>query len=282
MAIKFRVNEEEYEALDAVIQGEYAREGDEGDYTLSVEGVVPESDIERLRKALDGERRTAAQRKRDLARFEGVDPEKWAAMLAAEEERAARGAAGPDPADIQKYLEGDDGKQLLSREMSRRFEGARNDYEEKIGALTTRETGLTRQLEELLIDQAMAAEVTHPDFPFRLAHPTALDDIKRRARSVFKVEDGKVVPYGEDGQVLYGKDPETPISKREWLAELATKCPMYFAGSSGSGGPAGPRGNNDDERGAPAPRRKRSEMTSRDKAAFIAKYGQEAFLKLPA
>ena len=73
---------------------------------------------------------------------------------------------------------------------------------------------------------------------------------------------------------VFGKDGKTPLTPVEWAESLKETAPHLFprAEGSGAGGhkPGGGGGS-----------LKRSEMSSSDKADYIRKHGQQAYLKLP-
>jgi hypothetical protein len=55
-----------------------------------------------------------------------------------------------------------------------------------------------------------------------------------RARSVFKVKDGKAIPVNGD-EIVYGKDGQTPQTMQEWLAERVNDSPHWFKEPAGGG-----------------------------------------------
>ncbi|MEG8137751.1 hypothetical protein DZD37_01150, partial [Acinetobacter baumannii] len=107
------------------------------------------------------------------------------------------------------------------------------------------------------------------------ALPEASDDLILRAKGTFqRKDDGEAVAVDANGDVLFGKDGKTPLTPVEWAESLKETAPHLFprAEGSGAGGhkPGGGGGS-----------LKRSEMSSSDKADYIRKHGQQAYLKLP-
>jgi hypothetical protein len=107
------------------------------------------------------------------------------------------------------------------------------------------------------------------------ALPEASDDLILRAKGTFQLNDeGEAVAVDANGDVLFGKDGKTPLTPVEWAESLKETAPHLFprAEGSGAGGhkPGGGGGS-----------LKRSEMSSSDKADYIRKHGQQAYLKLP-
>jgi hypothetical protein len=60
-----------------------------------------------------------------------------------------------------------------------------------------------------------------------------------RAKTAFKIVDGRAVPHS-DGKVVYGKDGVNPMSVEEWIGSLAKNAPHLF-GSTQGGGASGSR-----------------------------------------
>lgn len=69
---------------------------------------------------------------------------------------------------------------------------------------------------------------------------TAIEDVLRRARETFKVDEkGNLVPYKQDGTVLYsGKDAEA-MKPEEWMSKLTESSPHLFDKSKGGGASGG-------------------------------------------
>lgn len=101
-------------------------------------------------------------------------------------------------------------------------------------------------------------------------HKFAMEDAMLAASRDFELDD-EGNPVAKEGR--FGKDGK-PLTLKEWFAEMKETRPHWFpASASGSG--AGHGGGNAVGSG------KRSEMSSKDKAAFISKHGKEAYLALP-
>ena len=106
------------------------------------------------------------------------------------------------------------------------------------------------------------------------ALPEASDDLILRAKGTFQLNDeGEAVAVDANGDVLFGKDGKTPLSPLEWAESLKETAPHLFPRAEGTGaGGHKPNGGGS---------LKRSEMSASDKADYIRKHGQQAFLKLP-
>ncbi len=97
---------------------------------------------------------------------------------------------------------------------------------------------LTVRLETVLIDDAVATKAVEKGI-----RPTAILDVKARARSVFKLDSDKVVAM-KDGKPAFDAKGE-PLSIAAWLDALATEAPHLFEANKGGGG------GNDKDKGIP-------------------------------
>ncbi len=69
-----------------------------------------------------------------------------------------------------------------------------------------------------------------------------------------------------------GKDGRTPLTPVEWIDSLKESAPHLFPSASGTGAGNSKSG---------VAHFKRSQMSSADKAAYIRRFGREAYLGLP-
>lgn len=110
--------------------------------------------------------------------------------------------------------------------------------------------------------------------------PTALTDVVLRGSSMWHLnDDGRIVAKDHTGDMMYGADGVSLLNPKEWMeTQLREAAPHFFepsggGGATGGGGPGG------------SPRmtvRSKSDLkTPADKAAFIGKFGLDAWSKLP-
>jgi len=90
-------------------------------------------------------------------------------------------------------------------------------------------TTLTERLNRTQIDKEVTAVVYMQDSGVRME---AVPDLLQRAYTIFKVEDGALVPKRGES-VIYGADGASPMSPTEWLVKLRDEAPHYFKGNSG-------------------------------------------------
>lgn len=197
---------------------------------------------------LDGLPPGAVQKERlDEFRATNVDLLKKNETLTAEIEKMKESLAELD--ELRKKLDAKDdddllkaGKvdELVEQKLERRVAEMRREHETAIKALTkardeniqareTAETGLYG----LMIDQGITNAIGDVAVPRKGAWP----DLRARARSVWRVKEGSMVPMDEDGQVLYGPDGEKPLTMQQWIEGMVDSAPHLFEDSSGAGGP---------------------------------------------
>jgi hypothetical protein len=205
------------EETEMALEGlrDFYTEGDDGKYRLDAEGV---EDVGGLKSALEKERRDRKKYERTLKKYEGIDPEKWQALLEAEDEkeREAAKAAG----DWEKRE-----AQILEKHAKA--------ISEKDGEISAAFKAVERYLVDAEATKAIAAAKGSP----RLL----LQEVKRQVR-VVKTDDGgfavKVVDADGNeriGTVADGK--ANPMTIAELVNELRAddELAAAFAGSGASG-----------------------------------------------
>lgn len=177
-------------------------------------------------------------------------------------------------------------KKLIDEEgfekaVNERTEKMRQDAESRMKALEAERdkyANAAKQNETQLHRQIVTNSVTSAALSNEVnALPEAVSDILARAERTFHVEDGKMVPRNENGEIIYGPDAANPMSVKEWLASLRESAPYLFKGSNGGGANGGTEAA--PSRGAV---KSKADLTTVEaKTAFIRKHGLAAFENLP-
>jgi len=221
MALKRKLTKEEYDELPEVLQAEY--EEKDGTYFVQVEGMVPKSKLDEFRDNNIELKKQLSDAEKRLDGFGDMTPDDIEKL-----KKQATDKGGNF--DEEKF------KDAVEAELKKRTGKMTEEHQAEVQKLTDIINKSNSQLSTLVIDGAIADAAVKAGVV-----ETAVDDIKLRARQVFKVEDGKAVPYnGED--VLYGKDGETPLSISEWLSDREKDSPHWFKPSGGSGSQPGQGG----------------------------------------
>lgn len=184
-------------------------------YVLDTEDVVPKT-------RLDEFRNNNIQLQQQLDKLKDVDPVKYAELIKLQQE--------VEEGQLIKA-----GK--LEEVVALRVTNMKRDLETQLNGTKSELAQANTQLAMLMIDNAVRQEAVKNG-----ALPTALDDVVLRARTVYSMEKGQPVPKDDKGQVIYGKDGQTPMAIGDWLISLKKAAPHLFAGSQGGGAGGGRTG----------------------------------------
>ena len=199
------------EGVDQTVASLYEKQED-GKFRLNVEGAVP-------REKLDEFRNTNIELLKKVDAFKGIDAKKYGELVALEKRVTDKELV--DAGKVDEVVQG------RISQMKTEHEGVVTQLNEQLGVAN-------RQLESLLIDSAVRVKALESG-----VLPTAVDDVMLRAKTAFKIVDGRAVPHS-DGKVVYGKDGVNPMSVEEWIGSLAKNAPHLF-GSTQGGGASGSR-----------------------------------------
>lgn len=244
--------------IDEDLHGHYIEE--DGKFRLNVAGYEEPSG---LKSALQKERENAKSLKRQLSEMQSKLTEIDGVDLGAVKDLLDR--AHKDQ-EAKMIAEG-----RIDEVLNKRTENLRRDYEKQLEFEKERAQKASdfaeRFRERVLADAIRKAAIDAG------VHAHAQEDVIYRASSMFKLnEDGNPVALDGEGSVIIGRDGDSPLTPSEWLESIKENTPHWYPQAQG----AGPTG----DKGA-AGGKKRSDMDAQDKAAFISKHGQEAYLKLP-
>lgn len=187
-------------------------------FVLDATGAEPE---ERLQEFRDNNVKLL----KDAEKFKDIDPEKYKKLMAdhaaAEHERLKK-----------------EGK--LEEAHAAQVDALKNSHKQEVEKAGVRVTELTERLSKVLIDDAVATKATEKG-----VKPTAIIDVKSRARAVFKMEGDKVVAMNGEKPAFNTKGD--PLSIADWLDTLSAEAPHLFEESKGSGGGDRNQGNTNGE-----------------------------------
>jgi ribosomal protein L14 len=212
------------DGLDASLHGYYEK-NEGGKYFLQVQGMV-------AKQVVDEFRTNNIELKNKLEALKDVDPAEYTRLKKLEADFKGK---TPDEATIEKVV-------------LERTGAMKSDFENKYKVVETENKTMRGQLEVLVIDNSIRSAAAKAG-----VRPEAIDDVILRAKTVYKYENGQAIPHDSKGQVLYGKDGQTPMSPEEWTTGLKTTAPHLFPGSTGTGatGP-GAKGHVDRSKMSPA------------------------------
>lgn len=172
-----------------------------GTFKLKVEGVVPLSDFSELKNKVNEFRTTNIELKKkneELSRFE------------------------------QMFQSGDFSADKINSKVENlaleRAAEMKRSYEEQLADLKSKlDTELTRASNLILQDAVTQAALKHG------VQETAMEDVLARAKSSFKVEDGKLVPTSNSLD-----QNGNPFNLDSWMSKLSTTASHLFGPSKGT------------------------------------------------
>jgi hypothetical protein len=130
----------------------------------------------------------------------------------------------------------------IEQTVQERIKAIRDGYEDNAKGLRNEATTFKQRAENLAIEldrNKIAGEVTSAVIvPESGVRPEALHDVLTRAYTIFKVEDGKLVPKNGEA-TIYGANGADPMTPAEWLVKLRDQAPHYFKGNNGGGANGG-------------------------------------------
>jgi len=195
------------DGVDKSLHGLYEK-GQDNKYYLSVEGMVPGERLAEFRN-------NNIELKKQLEKFEGIDPEKYRTLSKREQQ-------------IMDAKLVDSGK--IDEVVTERVKSMRTEFEGKLVERDNEVKTLTSRLGSVLIDSAVKSASVAAG-----VLPTAVDDVVLRAKAIFTVKNGEAVAVNDRGDVVYGSNPEKPLGVDEWVTNLKKNAPHLFSGFKGSG-----------------------------------------------
>ena len=166
------------EGVDQTVASLYEKQED-GKFRLNVEGAVP-------REKLDEFRNTNIELLKKVDAFKGVDVKKYSELLALEKRVTDKELV--DAGKVDEVVQG-------------RISQMKTEHEGVVGQLNEQLGIANRQLESLLIDSAVRVKALESG-----VLPTAVDDVMLRAKTAFKIVDGRAVPHlNRDRRVRRGR-----------------------------------------------------------------------------
>lgn len=175
-------------------------------YLTGIDGVSPKSKVDEFRD-------NNIELTNRLAAFEGIDPKKHKEMNSELEELRTK---------LEKSKIDED---AIDKIVAQRTKQLQEDFASKMTEKEELLSTQNRQLESLIIDgQVKSAAVEHK------IREGAIEDVVLRAKSVYKVKDGKAVGF-KDGEMLYDATGTKELPIGDWVKGLLTTAPHLFQDS---------------------------------------------------
>lgn len=230
MALKATLTAAEHGALDSTLKTFYKADGDR--FVLDAEGVDDLPSVRGLKSSIDKEREAARKARAEAeelrSKIGDLDPEEAKKALARLKELDDKAALGEIPDKFKDQFEKAVNHRVKS--ITDDFESQKKAFNKQVTDAKKENESLTARLAELTIDNAVRTEAEKMGL-----HDWAIEDAVLHAGRTFKIKDGKPVPLDADGQIVFGKDANSPKPIAEWLAEKAQQKPGWLKASTGGG-----------------------------------------------
>lgn len=182
----------------------------DGKFHISVDGLVPKDRLDEFRSNNIAFKREIDDLKKT---YEGVDVAKYKTLTAKEQQLLDKTLI--DAGKVEELVE-------------LRIAAMRTEHNSVVDTLKASDTAKGRQLEGLLIDNALRDAAAKSG-----VRPTAIDDVLLRGRQVFRLHEGVATAF-EGDKPVYGKNSE-PLSIGDWVGGLSERASHLFEPNTGGG-----------------------------------------------
>lgn len=214
------------ESVDEKFRGLY-KKLDDGTFSIDLEGPKElKARVDEFRQNNIAYRKELEDLKQKLQSVDGIDPEKY---------KQGQEALETLEKQADKKLI-DEGK--IDEVVSSRTERMRQDYEGKIKALEESHSKMKEQNEEMLhyIERSkVEVEASTALNSVGMVKKGAMGDLINRALGTwrFDAQTKQISPVGSDGKTIYGKDPQTIMTMKEWAEQQLVDAPFLFEANTG-------------------------------------------------
>lgn len=179
----------------------------------------------RKRDELLNEVKTAKSRLKD---YEDIDPE--AARKALEESKKLEEKKLMDEGQIEELFK------KRSELMVKEHEKALKRMQDALEATAKERDTHLNKLSEVLVDTALQQAAASNG-----VRAQAMEDVLLRGKRVWQLHEGKPIAKKGD-EILYGKNPNQPMTMEEWIIGLQADAPHLFEATTGGGAAGGAKG----------------------------------------
>lgn len=215
------------EDLSEQIAELYEKVGD-GFQLKKIEGMVSKSKVDEFRNTNTELMKTKTELEKMLKNFGDYTPEQIVEMQ-----------TKIQAMDDKKLIDAEKFDELLEARTDRMkadFEGQTTALETRATAAETLVSGLSGKLSSLIIDTG----IQNAALAAGTVRQGAMRYLLDHGRSVFSLDENqKPVPKDADGNTIYGKDGQSPITMDEWAKGQLVESHYLFEGTSGGGAGGG-------------------------------------------
>ena len=190
---------------------ELYEEGDDGRYTLGVDGVVGSQVV--------------SEYKEMVAKLERLNLD----ALSKLDEYGKTQSSKDDKSKLDTVQQQDSGIPNELREIKERYARREKELNDKNAELAKEVDKLNSSMNSLIVD----TQIKEIGESLGIA-PTASADLLARGRGIFKLKNNSVVATRDDGTLIYSdKQVDQPLSIKEWVASLKKDAPHLFVPDKG-------------------------------------------------
>lgn len=221
MTIIKKYSQEEFDGLAEEVQKMYVKKTD-GVYYLDID----DSEIKETRNKLDVFRKNNLDLMKAKAETEDKLDEMSKKLDSLEKKRQS--------VDDKKMMDNGQVDELVKIKTKR----MKADFDNQIKALKTdinKSKDLvirqSTELERIKIDNKIQVDVSKVG----TVRQGYMEDIIALGKRIFSIDqDGKIVALDDNGGIKVGKDPDIPLTIKEWAESLPVEKSAYFEGSTGT------------------------------------------------
>lgn len=204
----------------------------DGRWVLSVEGMVPSTELQSVNDRLAEFRSNNITLSQQLKDLEG---KKF--LTQEEQEEYDHLKATAQEIEDKNLIDAGKIEELLASRTERLrqdYDNQINGFKKQIEKLTTTASTYENRLSGVLVEAEVSKVLSENGY---LPVQGALSDVVSRARNTWKLDEkGNLVALDGNGNAVYGQDPQTPLSMAEWAATTVKEAPYLFMESKGTGG----------------------------------------------
>jgi hypothetical protein len=187
-------------------------EKQDGKYVLQVDGMVPKAKVDEFRQTNIDLRQELDEVK---DKYKGVDVEEIDTLRdrvnELEQKRSTK----------EKDFE---------KELDAKVKAATEPLAKEKDAALKRAESLESDLAKVKIDNALREAGTQLGI-----RATAMEDLISRGQKLFRMEEGKVIPYDENGDKVYSQTTGELLSPSQFVERLTEQAPHLFEPNKGTG-----------------------------------------------
>lgn len=211
------------EGLDEATAKLYTK-GDDGRYTLSVDGLVPSGKLDEFRTNNVELKKQLDEMKAQLEKFSGVDLKKYQEAMAAIENDAEK--------KLVKEGKFDEVIQLRTEKMRQSYEEQIKAKDQAIQAAQKEREAAIQTQNNYIVQSELTRVTSDPELGFQENIAGLLTE---QVLKEFRVKDGKVIRVNPaDGSPVFGANGD-PATITEFLHEVVKTRPYLVRGSNGAG-----------------------------------------------